>query len=159
MTTCVHCGHGNQDDARFCSSCGRPLGRGDEEITDTLQAVEFPNEAREESLRAALRELPPGAAFLVVRSGEDAGSWYALEAASTTLGRHPGSDIFLDDITVSRRHAEIRREGISFVLKDVGSLNGTYLNRARIDEAELAHGDELQIGKYRFIFALYTQGA
>jgi pSer/pThr/pTyr-binding forkhead associated (FHA) protein len=75
-----------------------------------------------------------------------------LDADVTTAGRHPDSDIFLDDITVSRHHAEFRRTGAGFTLRDMGSLNGTYVNRSRIDEAALVGGDEVQIGKYRLLF-------
>ena len=75
-----------------------------------------------------------------------------LDADVTRAGRHPESDIFLDDITVSRRHAEFRRQGNGYAVRDVGSLNGTYLNRERIDEAPLRTGDEVQIGKFKLIY-------
>jgi pSer/pThr/pTyr-binding forkhead associated (FHA) protein len=81
-----------------------------------------------------------------------------LDTDVTSVGRHPDSDIFLDDITVSRRHAEIRRRGTTFVLHDVGSLNGTYVNRDRIDSVELTDGDEVQIGKYRLVFFTSAAG-
>jgi pSer/pThr/pTyr-binding forkhead associated (FHA) protein len=96
--------------------------------------------------------LPPGSALLVVKRGPNAGSRFLLDADVTTAGRHPDSDIFLDDVTVSRRHAEFVREAGGFLVRDVGSLNGTYLNRERIDAAGLAGGDEVQIGKYRLVF-------
>jgi pSer/pThr/pTyr-binding forkhead associated (FHA) protein len=102
--------------------------------------------------------LPPGSALLVVKRGPNAGSRFLLDAAVTTAGRHPESDIFLDDVTVSRRHAEFVRDGDSFVVRDVGSLNGTYLNRGRIDAAALAGGDEVQIGKYRLVFLTGAKG-
>jgi pSer/pThr/pTyr-binding forkhead associated (FHA) protein len=89
---------------------------------------------------------------LVVTRGEAAGSRILLDQPSTTAGRHPKSDIFLDDITVSRRHAEIAREGDGYVVRDAGSLNGTYVNRERIEEAPLTHGDVLQVGKYKLHF-------
>src|SRR5262249_23680989 len=98
--------------------------------------------------------LPPGVGLLVVRHGPNAGSSYRVEAPKTTIGRHPDSDIFLDDITVSRRHVATEKQGDTFHLRDVGSLNGTYVNRERVDDAELHHGDELQIGKYRLSFVL-----
>jgi len=88
----------------------------------------------------------------VVKRGPNAGSKFALEHDVTRAGRHPDSDIFLDDVTVSRRHAEIVRKPEGYTLRDVGSLNGTYLNRERIDEAALGHGDELQIGKFKLVF-------
>lgn len=96
---------------------------------------------------------PADTGILVVLAGPKAGSRYALDAAVVTAGRHPDSDIFLDDVTVSRRHVELRREGSQYLVRDVGSLNGTYVNRARIDEAVLADGDELQVGKFKLVFA------
>ena len=96
--------------------------------------------------------LPPGSALLLVMRGPNAGSRFRLDGELTTAGRHPDSDIFLDDVTVSRRHAEFYREGARFTVRDVGSLNGTYVNRERIEEAELTGGDEVQIGKFRLLF-------
>ena len=90
--------------------------------------------------------------MLVVKRGPNAGSRFLLDKDVTTTGRHPESDIFLDDVTVSRRHAEFLRQDGEFVVRDVGSLNGTYLNRERIDDAKLANGDEVQIGKFRLVF-------
>jgi pSer/pThr/pTyr-binding forkhead associated (FHA) protein len=96
--------------------------------------------------------LPPGSALLVVKRGPNAGSRFLLDQATTSAGRHPESDIFLDDVTVSRRHAEFRRDVGEFVVVDVGSLNGTYVNREPVDTAVLANGDEVQIGKFRLVF-------
>ena len=96
--------------------------------------------------------LPPGSALLVVKRGPNAGSRFLLDRPTTSAGRHPDSDIFLDDVTVSRRHAEFRRDGGEFVVVDVGSLNGTYVNREPVDSAVLANGDEVQIGKFRLVF-------
>jgi len=96
--------------------------------------------------------LPAGAALLVVKRGPNAGSRFLLDRASTSAGRHPDSDIFLDDVTVSRRHAEFRSDAGEFVVVDVGSLNGTYVNREPVDTAVLANGDEVQIGKFRLVF-------
>ena len=106
----------------------------------------------EDELSVSVNELPAATAMVVVKRGPNAGSRFLLDSDVTGAGRHPESDIFLDDITVSRRHAEILRHGDEFVVKDVGSLNGTYLNRERIDEARLVNGDELQIGKFRLVF-------
>ena len=95
----------------------------------------------------------PGSALLVVKRGPNAGSRLALDKAVTSAGRHPDSDIFLDDVTVSRRHAEFRRrEDNEVQVVDVGSLNGTYVNRATVDSATLANGDEVQLGKFRLVF-------
>jgi pSer/pThr/pTyr-binding forkhead associated (FHA) protein len=107
---------------------------------------------REEDLAVSLDELPAGVGLLVVRRGPNAGSKYLLDAEVTRAGRHPDSDIFLDDITVSRRHAEITRHADRYTLRDVGSLNGTYVNRDRVEEAALSNGDELQIGKFKLVF-------
>lgn len=123
-------------------------------IDDIEQAPE-PGELERERL---LEGLPPGAALLVVRRGSNAGSRFLLDAPLTTAGRHPDSDIFLDDVTVSRRHAEFVREGTAFTVRDVGSLNGTYLNRERVESAVLANGDDVQIGKFRLVFLIAPTG-
>ena len=102
--------------------------------------------------RAAVDALPEGSGLLVVRRGPNAGSRFVLDVDLVTAGRHPDSDIFLDDVTVSRRHAQFIRLDSGYAVKDVGSLNGTYVNRHRIDEAKLASDDEVQIGKYRFVY-------
>ncbi|MFI1914042.1 glycogen accumulation regulator GarA [Nocardia sp. NPDC020380] len=96
--------------------------------------------------------LPPGAALLVVKRGPNAGSRFLLDQPTTSAGRHPDSDIFLDDVTVSRRHAEFRQDDDTFQVVDVGSLNGTYVNREPVDSSELQNGDEVQIGKFRLVF-------
>lgn len=96
--------------------------------------------------------LPAGSALLVVKRGPNAGSRFLLDQATTSAGRHPDSDIFLDDVTVSRRHAEFRLDSAEFQVVDVGSLNGTYVNREPVDSAVLANGDEVQIGKFRLVF-------
>ena len=96
--------------------------------------------------------LPPGMALLVVRRGPNAGARFLLDHDVTTSGRHPDSDIFLDDVTVSRRHAEFHRDAGTFTVRDVGSLNGTYVNREPVDVASLAGGDEVQIGKFRLVY-------
>jgi pSer/pThr/pTyr-binding forkhead associated (FHA) protein len=122
----------------------------------TLGAVDEPASESTDSLTAAhsraVEALPAGSALLVVRRGPNAGSRFLLDEDVTTAGRHPESDIFLDDVTVSRRHAEFRRDGAAFSVRDVGSLNGTYVNRERIETATLAGGDEVQIGKFRLVF-------
>ena len=106
----------------------------------------------DEDLKVSPDELEAGAALLVVLKGPNEGSKYLLDAEVTRAGRHPDSDIFLDDITVSRRHAEIVRRADGFHVVDVGSLNGTYVNRGRVEEAKLGNGDELQIGKFKLVF-------
>jgi pSer/pThr/pTyr-binding forkhead associated (FHA) protein len=164
MPICTQCGHNNADDARFCSNCGAALSpttgataSPGETSTITIQGVdvgEVPDKGEGLSAgdQAAVDALPPGSALLVVRRGPNSGSRFLLDSDVTTAGRHPSSDIFLDDVTVSRRHAEFVRSGDGFAVRDVGSLNGSYVNRERIDEAGLSGGDEVQIGKYRLVF-------
>ena len=132
-------------------------------VTDTSATATFgaPSASdQEEKERAALDDddaaavdaLPQGSALLVVQRGPGAGNRFLLDQDVVTAGRHPESEIFLDDITVSRRHVEFRRTADGFTVSDVGSLNGTYVNRDRIDEAVLANGDEVQIGKFRLVY-------
>jgi pSer/pThr/pTyr-binding forkhead associated (FHA) protein len=101
---------------------------------------------------AAIQNLPAGSALLVVQRGPNTGARFLLDAERTTAGRRPDSDIFLDDVTVSRKHAEFVKRGDGFAVRDVGSLNGTYVDRDRIDDVLLRDGDEVQIGKYRLVF-------
>jgi pSer/pThr/pTyr-binding forkhead associated (FHA) protein len=168
-SVCTRCGNRNPQSSRFCNNCGAPLRAGvaperasettstisisgleayDSEVTGQTQLPSLSPEAQ-----AAVEALPMGSALLVVRRGPNSGSRFLLDGELTTAGRHPQSDIFLDDVTVSRRHVEFRRgpDG-SFSVADVGSLNGTYVNRERIDSVYLANGDEVQIGKYRLVF-------
>lgn len=100
----------------------------------------------------AIAALPSGSALLIVRRGPNTGARFLLDADVTTVGRHPDADIFLDDVTVSRRHAEFLRNGTSFEIKDLNSLNGTYFNGARIDSAVLTDKAEVQVGKFRLTF-------
>ncbi|MCC2308494.1 FHA domain-containing protein [Cellulomonas chengniuliangii] len=102
--------------------------------------------------RAAVYALPPTSALLIMQRGPSVGARFLLDAERTVAGRSPDADIFLDDVTVSRKHAEFVREGDDFVVRDIGSLNGTYVNRNRIDATALRPGDEVQIGKYRMTF-------
>ncbi len=167
MPFCTQCGQENPDDANFCSRCGARLPTAAEpgtgtDSTSTLaiarDEVEREDGAREEvgdlgpADQAAVDALPTGSALLVVLRGPNAGSRFLLDTDSVSAGRHPDSDIFLDDVTVSRRHAEFRRSDEGFVVSDVGSLNGTYVNRDRIDEVLLSNGDEVQVGKYRLVY-------
>ena len=101
---------------------------------------------------AGADQLSDGEALLVVKRGPNAGARFLLDQDSTTAGRHPETDIFLDDVTVSRRHAEFRRNDGGYEVVDVGSLNGTYVNREPRNSQELTNGDEIQIGKFRLVF-------
>jgi hypothetical protein len=159
---CNQCGHRNPEDSNFCSSCGAVLEHpsGVDPATITLVHVEGSGDASDDKVVVNLGELPPDTGLLLVRRGHNLGSRYLVGEGITTLGRHPGSGIFLDDVTVSRRHAEIEHHpGGPFGVRDLGSLNGTYLNRERIESASLGHGDELQVGMFRLVFFTEATGA
>jgi pSer/pThr/pTyr-binding forkhead associated (FHA) protein len=158
---CTQCGQQNPEDARFCARCGAaltvpgdaaPAPAADQTSTLSMAGLEPAEEHPAEVGDVGIETLPVGTALLVVKRGPNAGSRFLLDKDLTTAGRHPESDIFLDDVTVSRRHAEFSRQSEAFVVRDVGSLNGTYLNRERIEEAELSNGDEVQIGKFRLVY-------
>ena len=119
---------------------------------DFLNDLEAPAGPASDTAVSGVEGLPLGSALLVVKRGPNAGSRFLLDQPTTSAGRHPDSDIFLDDVTVSRRHAEFRLDGGEFQVVDVGSLNGTYVNREPVDSATLANGDEVQIGKFRLVF-------
>ena len=163
MPFCTACGKQNPDDARFCAQCGTKLLGGEDtgatpvESTATITfGVPDQRESSDRQLSpvdaAAVDALPGGHALLVVQRGPGAGSRFLLDEDQVNAGRHPDSQIFLDDVTVSRRHAEFHRNGEEFTVSDAGSLNGTYVNRDRIDRVQLKDGDEVQIGKYRLVF-------
>jgi pSer/pThr/pTyr-binding forkhead associated (FHA) protein len=178
MPFCTACGHQNPDDARFCAQCGTRLvtappaaaaqaspevpaqaaapGAEPADATMTFRAPAKSEQADERALNeadaAAVDALPDGSALLIVQRGPSAGSRFLLDTDVVTAGRHPESEIFLDDVTVSRRHAEFRRGPQGFSVCDVGSLNGTYVNRDRIDDVVLNGGDEVQIGKFRLVY-------
>jgi pSer/pThr/pTyr-binding forkhead associated (FHA) protein len=163
MPYCTACGRQNPDDARFCAQCGTRLvsPEGSDAPVEGTETITFgvSKEKTDTSDRqlspvdaAAVDALPPGHALLVVQRGPGAGSRFLLDTDHVGAGRHPDSEIFLDDVTVSRRHAEFDRQGEQFTVSDTGSLNGTYVNRDRIDRVQLNDGDEVQIGKYRLVF-------
>ena len=159
---CTRCGHNNPEGSRFCAQCGAALsqervGESTSVIPkvggeDSGEQVEVSADTAADAHAGAVESLPAGSALLVVKRGPNAGSRFLLDQDVTTAGRHPDSDIFLDDVTVSRRHAEFHREGGTFTVRDVGSLNGTYVNREPVDVATLAGGDEVQIGKFRLVY-------
>jgi hypothetical protein len=155
---CNNCGHRNPSGSNFCSSCGAPLEHGGDDTTITLVPVEAAGEVGDDEITVGFDGLADGVGMLVVKRGPNAGSKFVLDSEVTRAGRHPESDIFLDDITVSRRHAEFQRRNDGYAVRDVGSLNGTYLNRERIDEARLSNGDEVQIGKFKLVFLSGAEG-
>lgn len=143
---CRQCGYESPLGAKFCMSCGQPLTRGGT-ISDTQS-----NEPTADS--PAVPDTASGGpqGMFVVRQGPKRGSRIALDSPRVTIGRHPESDIFLDDITVSRRHAEIHRTATGFEVSDAGSLNGTYINRKLVDRGSLSDGDEVQVGKFKLVY-------
>lgn len=150
---CNHCGHRNPPQSGFCSSCGGVLDHIDDHTitiakVDPLQDAPGPDD----DIVVNLRELSPTSASLVVRNGPQAGVALAIDTDVTRLGRGSDCEVSLDDITVSRWHAEILRAGDDYRVRDAGSLNGTYVNGERIEEVALHQGDELQVGKFRMVF-------
>ena len=144
---CGVCGTQNGPGANFCSACGSALPEGEDVATGAypVVGVDVPGEGE--------------VGQLIVTRGGTAGARFALADDVVTIGRHPESTIFLDDITVSRRHAEVRRSPDGqYRLADVGSLNGTYLDGERIDEAPLREGAQVQVGKFRLVFVIGTLG-
>ncbi|MGH8901305.1 MAG: FHA domain-containing protein [Egibacteraceae bacterium] len=150
---CTHCGHQNPAGANFCGNCGRSLAAAADQTTGVLRFDSECPEAAEAVVEAdaVIADLGSGTALLVVVRGPNTGARFLLDRELVTVGRHPTSDIFLDDITVSRRHVEFRREASRFWVHDAGSLNGTYVNGVRAERQVLSTGDELQIGKFKLI--------
>ncbi len=162
---CPSCGHENPVGANFCSSCGRQLVDANDAPTGAIEVIDLsvaPAGTAEEREHDEFDEdrarFPAGVGLFIVQRGPKAGSRYALDQPVTSAGRHPESDIFLDDITVSRRHAEVTSDDDGYVVRDVGSLNGTYLNRDLIGDqpARMHDGDVLQVGKFKLLFLLGT---
>lgn len=155
---CETCGHLNPEGSNFCANCGEPLGNGTVivpgESTRVITGIQdVVNEELSSDELEAVESLPKGSALLIVQRGPNLGARYLLDAPEVVAGRSPRCDIFLDDVTVSRHHATfVRRDDVSYV-SDLGSLNGTYVNRQLLDhEVALKRGDEVQIGKYRMVY-------
>jgi hypothetical protein len=158
---CTHCGHHNPAEANFCGNCGRALEASPSEQTTGAMHLDDPGDMLGDhgvDARVAPSELQPGTALLVVVRGPNEGARYLLDSDVTTVGRHPDSGIFLDDITVSRRHAEFRRDGHRVWVHDVGSLNGTYVNGRRAENQQVVTGDEIQVGKFK-LYAVVAEVA
>lgn len=158
---CPSCGYENTEGSKFCSQCGERLVVASE-VTKVIPVV--PEDGDDEELnpeeKAAVTALPQGSSLLVVRRGPNVGARFLLDGDEITAGRHPRSDIFLDDITVSRHHVRFTRSGDGYVLRDVGSLNGTYVNRTLADgDVALVDGDEVQIGKFRMTYYAAGHGS
>jgi hypothetical protein len=147
---CQECGFQNPESANYCSRCGALLVK-DESGTETTQT--FTPEDGDVSSEEAFDDLGIKGPALVVRSGGGrTGETFPAEAEQTTIGRSPDCGIFLDDVTVSRKHAVLTNRNGTFTIEDLGSLNGTFVNRKRVENGELEDGDEVQIGKYRLTF-------
>jgi pSer/pThr/pTyr-binding forkhead associated (FHA) protein len=148
---CQECGFANADGANYCQRCGAFLAQSDPppEATTATYRVGETGEIEEVSLEDVVAA---GAALVIRSGGGRAGESFPLDGDRLTVGRRPDSDIFLDDITVSRDHAVLVRRGADYYIDDCGSLNGTYVNRQRIESHRLADGDELQVGKYKLTF-------
>jgi FHA domain/zinc-ribbon domain len=144
---CPECGFQNPEAANYCARCGAYLRR--DEQGETTLSLDI-GELGEEGIAAG----DPGPALVVRAGGGRAGESFATAGPRTLIGRSPDCDVFLDDVTVSRRHAEITHENDSYVIRDLGSLNGTFVNRHRIETSVLSDDDEVQIGKYRMTFLL-----
>lgn len=156
---CSQCGHEAVEGAKFCSNCGAALEpEGEVDVDRTTAAIDvgaFDPTSQVEQLPA----LEEGTAMLVVIRGPNAGARYLLDREETTVGRHPDCEIFLHDVTVSRRHSEFRREDDGFSLRDLGSLNGTYVNGERVEDEDLTSGDEIQIGRFKLLYLDSTGGS
>ena len=148
---CPECGFANAEGANYCQRCGAFLAQSDasQDPTTATYKVGETGEIEEVSLDEIVAR---GAALVIRAGGGRAGESFALDGDRLTVGRRPDSDVFLDDITVSRDHAILVRRGNDYYLDDCGSLNGTYVNRRRIESHRLADGDELQVGKYKLAF-------
>ncbi|HCB33981.1 MAG TPA: hypothetical protein DEP69_02040 [Acidimicrobiaceae bacterium] len=144
---CRICGFENSEAARFCSGCGTHLATEADAVTQGLTPLlAIPGDGRPD-------------VELVITSGHRAGNRFGVVGPRISVGRHPDSDVFLDDVTVSRHHVELLEGPTGYALRDVGSLNGTYVNGERIsEEVVLASGDELQVGKFRLLYIVSSVG-
>ncbi|MGB9182780.1 MAG: FHA domain-containing protein [Solirubrobacteraceae bacterium] len=148
---CPECGFANDEGASYCQRCGAFLASAEQSASATTATYQVGETGELEAVE--LEEVVARGAALVIRAGGGrAGESFPIQGDRMTVGRRPDTDVFLDDVTVSRDHALIVRRGTDYFLDDCGSLNGTYVNRRRIDSHRLADGDELQIGKYKLAF-------
>ena len=148
---CPECGFANDDGASYCQRCGAFLAQAEQPPGATTATYKV-GETGEVEMVELENVVARGAALVIRAGGGRAGESFALERDRMTVGRRPESDVFLDDVTVSRDHAVIVRRAHDYYLDDCGSLNGTYVNRRRIDSHRLTDGDELQVGKYKLAF-------
>lgn len=173
MPFCTHCGHQNPDGSNYCARCGEALQRvpdapttgndTDPHTLDSTQVIRVVTEDGRAQLtseeEAAVSALPEGSALLILHPGTPRSERFLMATDTVAVGRHPTSDIFLDDITVSRKHAVFTRRDGGVVVEDLGSLNGTYVNRVVIEQPTQVHdGDEVMIGKFRLTFFASAHG-
>ncbi len=152
MMFCSHCGETIATDANFCSACGTPVQReANPPDSNATMSIDLSAVDDGEGL-ADLPTMAPGTGLFVVMRGPLSGSRFLLDRETTTIGRHPEADMLLDDVTVSRHHAEVRHGAGGLVLVDLGSLNGTYVGDHRIEEHHLAMGDQVQVGRFKLLF-------
>ena len=148
---CTNCGTTVPDHANYCPSCGSRIVRPEPGGQHTTAAIDLSGLDQREHLED-LPSLSPGTGMLVVVRGPSSGARFLLDHDLVTIGRHPDADLFLDDVTVSRNHAEIHRTEDGLVLHDLGSLNGTYVSGTRVDEHRLVSGDEVQVGRFKLVY-------
>jgi hypothetical protein len=148
---CNQCGEQVPEDANFCPACGAHLTAASGRQEDTTAAIEVGALDPRHDV-GSLPDVEPGTGMLVVVRGPNAGARFLLDRDTTTVGRHPDSEIFLDDVTVSRRHAEFVRSEQGSKVRDLGSLNGSYVNGERVEERILGTGDEVQIGRFKLLY-------
>lgn len=147
VATCKLCNHENENDARFCSACGSHLAIDPGAVTQGLVPL------------VSAPDVGGPDVELVVVSGHRAGTRFGVEGSIITIGRHPDSDVFLDDVTVSRKHVQLLEGPTGYAMRDSGSLNGTYVNGTRISaDVVLTSGDELQVGKFRLLYIVSSVG-
>ncbi len=148
---CLECGHQNTEEGKYCIKCGALLPE-EEDAGQTTIRYKLDADDAEHDLSSISEVVNEGVSLVVRSGGGIEGETFTPEGEEVTIGRSPGSDIFLDDITVSRNHAVLIRKPDGYYIKDQGSLNGTYINRARVETQKLYDGDQLQIGKYKLTF-------
>ena len=148
---CTNCGTTVPEHANYCPSCGSRIVRPEPGGQATTASIDLSGLDQREHLED-LPSLSPGTGMLVVVRGPSTGARFLLDHDVITIGRHPDADLFLDDVTVSRNHAEIHRTAHGLVLRDLGSLNGTYVSGARVDEHDLVTGDEVQVGRFKLVY-------
>jgi len=149
---CPECGHHNPEAARFCGRCGASLIEGVIEGGDGEKTMTFAPPAEAGADTGVMEAVAEGPTLVIRLGGGRSGEHFSVGGERTSIGRAPDSDVFLDDVTVSREHATLVRRGGEWFLDDSGSLNGTYVNRQRVDSHRLQDGDELQIGKFKLTF-------